>query len=250
MEETIHCPRCNNTQIVKNGMTHYGKQNHKCKHCHRQFVIGSEQWFISEEKKKYIHRLLLERISLWGICRTVQVSMTWLMVYVVTLYKQTPEDLCFHFKEKRKLLKGRVYVRLLEVESDEMWSFVAEKNNKQWIWIALDKDTRQIIAFHVGDRSEQSALALWNKIPEQVKANSIFHTDDWDAYKTVFPSEKHAYCRWKKFTNHIERFNNTLRQRVSRLVRKTLSFSKKLENHIGAIKYFVCNYNLSLSLQS
>jgi hypothetical protein len=34
---------------------------------------------------------------------------------------------------------------------------------------------------------------------------------------------------------HIERFNNTLRQRVSRLVRDALSFSKKLANPIGAI---------------
>lgn len=47
-------------------------------------------------------------------------------------------------------------------------------------------------------------------------------------------------------TSYIERFNNTLRQRVSRLVRKTLSFSKSLENHIGAIWYFVHYYNASL----
>ncbi|MDG3493711.1 MULTISPECIES: IS1 family transposase, partial [Pseudanabaena] len=44
----------------------------------------------------------------------------------------------------------------------------------------------------------------------------------------------------------IERFNCTLRQRVSRLVRKTLSFSKKLENHIGAIWNFIHHYNTSL----
>jgi hypothetical protein len=37
-------------------------------------------------------------------------------------------------------------------------------------------------------------------------------------------------------TNHIERFNNTLRQRASRLVHAALAFSKKLANHIGAIK--------------
>ena len=37
-----------------------------------------------------------------------------------------------------------------------------------------------------------------------------------------------------------------LRQRVSRLVRKT--FSKKLENHIGAIIYFINHYNKSLLL--
>ena len=46
-------------------------------------------------------------------------------------------------------------------------------------------------------------------------------------------------------TNHIERFNNTLRQRVYRLVRSALSFSKTLANHIGAIKYFICHYNLT-----
>ena len=44
----------------------------------------------------------------------------------------------------------------------------------------------------------------------------------------------------------IERLNNTLRQRVARLVRKTLSFSKKLENHIGAIWLFIHDYNRSL----
>jgi insertion element IS1 protein InsB len=46
-------------------------------------------------------------------------------------------------------------------------------------------------------------------------------------------------------TNHVERFNCTLRRRVSRLVRAMLSFSKKLTNHIGAIKYFICHDNLT-----
>ncbi len=57
---------------------------------------------------------------------------------------------------------------------------------------------------------------------------------------------------WAKKPEHtslVERFNNTLRQRVSRLVRKTLSFSKSVENHIGAIWYFIHAYNASLLLQ-
>jgi hypothetical protein len=41
-----------------------------------------------------------------------------------------------------------------------------------------------------------------------------------------------------------ERFNNTLSQRASRLGRETLAFPKKLANHIGAIKVFVCYYNV------
>ncbi|OQY59115.1 MAG: hypothetical protein B6245_08410, partial [Desulfobacteraceae bacterium 4572_88] len=36
---------------------------------------------------------------------------------------------------------------------------------------------------------------------------------------------------------------NTMRQRISRLVRKTLSFSKKLENHTAAIWLFIHHYN-------
>lgn len=47
-------------------------------------------------------------------------------------------------------------------------------------------------------------------------------------------------------TNYIERFNCTMRQRIARLVRKTLSFSKKLENYIGAIWLFIHHYNKSL----
>jgi len=43
----------------------------------------------------------------------------------------------------------------------------------------------------------------------------------------------------------VLRFNNTLRQRVARLVRDALSFSKQLANHIGAIKLFICHYNLT-----
>ncbi|AVQ74284.1 hypothetical protein B5D77_10275 [Microcystis sp. MC19] len=37
----------------------------------------------------------------------------------------------------------------------------------------------------------------------------------------------------------MERLNNTLRQRISRLVRKSLSCSKNVENHIGAIWCFI-----------
>jgi len=86
---------------------------------------------------------------------------------------------------------------------------------------------------------------LWGKIPEAYQAHATFHTDHYDVYKGVIPAERHkAITKKARKTNHIERFNNTLRQRLARLVRATLSFSKKVENHIGAIKFFICHYNL------
>jgi insertion element IS1 protein InsB len=63
----------------------------------------------------------------------------------------------------------------------------------------------------------------------------------------IFPQSRHkSVGKDTGFTSYIERFNNTMRQRISRLVRKTLSFSKKVENHIGAIWYFIHHYNASL----
>ena len=130
---------------------------------------------------------------------------------------------------------AKVLIYKLEAEADEMWSFVEKKANKQWIWLAMDATTRQIIAFHVGDRSRESAKALWGEIPEVYQEHATFHTDQYEVYNGVIPAERHkAITKQARKTNHIERFNNTLRQRLSRLVRATLSFSKKVENHIGA----------------
>ncbi|GBL17097.1 hypothetical protein MTo_04427 [Microcystis aeruginosa NIES-1211] len=44
----------------------------------------------------------------------------------------------------------------------------------------------------------------------------------------------HFSMRLSCQTNPIERLNNTFRQRISRPVRESLSFSK-MDNHIGAI---------------
>jgi insertion element IS1 protein InsB len=110
--------------------------------------------------------------------------------------------------------------------------------------MAMDAMTRQVLAFHVGDRSRQSAQALWEKIPAVYQNHALFYTDHYTAYTNVIPSaQPHAISKLARKTNHIERFNCTLRQRVSRLVRATLWFSKKLSTHIGAIRYFICDYN-------
>ena len=79
-------------------------------------------------------------------------------------------------------------------------------------------------------------------------ANAQLHTRTFGQRMGLFyrPNDRKAVGKETGKTSYIERFNNTLRQRVSRLVRKTLSFSKSLENHIGAIWYFIHYYNASL----
>ena len=123
------------------------------------------------------------------------------------------------------------------------------KGNKKWVWLALDTATREIVGVFVGSRGKTGAKGLWHSLPTVYRQCAVLYTDFWKAYAEVFPSKRHkAVGKSSGSTNHIERFNCTLRQRVSRLVRSTLSFSKKFENHIGAIWTFVHHYNASLHL--
>ncbi len=81
-------------------------------------------------------------------------------------------------------------------------------------------------------------------IPTAKGKLSVQMTDFWEAYVTVIPCKRHeAVGQNSDLTTYIERLNNTLRQRISRLVRKTLSFSQKLENHIGTIWMCIYDYN-------
>jgi hypothetical protein len=41
-------------------------------------------------------------------------------------------------------VKGRI-----TLECDEMWSFVGNKKNKQWIWLSIDRKSRKIVGMQI-----------------------------------------------------------------------------------------------------
>jgi insertion element IS1 protein InsB len=87
-------------------------------------------------------------------------------------------------------------------------------------------------------------LQFWEGLPAVYRQCAVCYTDFWQAYAATLLSKRHrAVGKESGQASHIERFNNTQRQRCSRLVRKTLSFSKKLANHIGALCSFIHDYN-------
>jgi insertion element IS1 protein InsB len=185
---------------------------------------------------------LLEKIPLAGIARATGVSDSWLQSHVNACYEAMPKTAEVVPKAKGKM----------KVQMAELWSFVDHKGNKQRVWLAIDTDTREIIGCYIGDspkatlrdRSRESAIALWQAIPAVYRQCAKVYTDYWEAYVNVIPSKRHvAVGKDSGLTSCIERLNNTLRQQLSRLVKKTLSFSKKLENHIGAIWMFIHEYN-------
>jgi len=175
-------------------------------------VEGGQEWFVSQSDKVLIDKLLLERISLSGICRVGDVSEQWLLSYLKGLYGNLPDDLnadqtlptiavylsdsmdeeieriaaikksialeeytklaekegftdesdCFLYLsdiENNDLLVNQLYskepgvsVQYYGIQLEEMGTFVGNKKNKQWLWLALNPVNRQITAFDVGGR--------------------------------------------------------------------------------------------------
>jgi len=132
---------------------------------------------------------------------------------------------------------------------DELWSFVRCRKNKQWVWLALCRRTRQVLAYAVGDRSEVTCRRLWDRIPPAWR-RGLCYTDFWRAYALVVPEGQHVACgKESGQTAHVERFNNTLRQRLARFVRDTLSLSKKRLMHKVCLYLFLHDYNRQQALR-
>jgi insertion element IS1 protein InsB len=92
-----------------------------------------------------------------------------------------------------------------------MWRVVKQRANKPWSCIAMDATPRQVMAFHVGARSRDSARELGAKMPVVYRAQATFHTAQDDAYSGVMPEERHkALTKNARQTNHLERFHTTL----------------------------------------
>ena len=131
---------------------------------------------------------------------------------------------------------------------DELWSFVLREAGKRWIRVALCRQTRQVVAFVIGDRSEKTCRRLWGGIPEGFR-HAQCSTDFWTAYAKVLPAAQHtAVGKESGETAHVERRNLTLRQRLARFVRQTLSFSKSEKMHESCLRLFIHRYNNSQAL--
>ena len=131
------------------------------------------------------------------------------------------------------------------LELDELWSCVMKKTNQAWMWIALCRKTRQVVAYASREiEVNKPAVVCGKPFLKQARTGHCY-TDFWKAYQAVIPAEQHtAVGKETGETAHVERWNNTLRQRLGRFVRKTLSFSKSLVMHDACLNLFLHRYNL------
>ena len=232
---TYKCRVCGSENIVKNGTNKAGNPQYHCKDCgaYRVLVPKPSQ---AAQRRAQVLRAYQERASLRDLARIFGVARHRVVGWVADHLRQLPT--------LRDSLLPKQRGDILEL--DELWAFVYCRGNERWLWTALCRRPRQIVAFVVGDRSAQTCRRLWAAIPPPYRRCRTY-TDFWKAYQAVLPERTHhPVGKETGQTAHQEHWYLTLRQRVSRFVRKTLSFSKSEANHELITRWFIILYNLQV----
>ena len=120
-----------------------------------------------------------------------------------------------------------------------MWSFVKNKRNKQWLWIALDQNPREIVGLYIGARSKKSASEFWQSLPPVYRQCAVCYTNFWESYSEVLPFKRHRPVgKESRKTSYMERLNNTLRQRISRCrLQLTLLLVRLLSRQLNQLRF-------------
>lgn len=136
-------------------------------------------------------------------------------------------------------------LQILEVEIgystewDEFWSFVGSKKYPRWTWYLIEKQSGRIIAWENGRRKDDVLKKLLQHVANF--AIKICYTDDWGAYRRLFP-EEYLHVIGKDQTWRIERKNLNFRTHIKRLHRKTICFSKDETIHDHVIGMYIERY--------
>ncbi len=179
------------------------------------------------------------------------------------------------------------------IQADEIWTYCYKKRDNQskeekknieigdqYIFVAMDSETKLIPAFYVGKRNLDSTYAFISQLRERVVNRFQLSTDSFSSYceavnesfgedidfaqisKMYVNDLQHErrysppkiICLHKKWingnpeysrisTSHIERQNLTMRMQMRRFTRLTNAFSKKLENLKAACSLHFFYYN-------
>jgi insertion element IS1 protein InsB len=210
------CYHCGSDHLACNGLTQNGKQRHLCSDCGRTSRADPQPN---------------------GATRPQSVSesfapITSAAVCVGCLAPLASPDKPSPHGSKKEMTLPELSETLIEpdpaepatsiLELDELWSFVLKRANKRWVWIALCRTTRQVVAYVVGDRSRATYHKLWQQIPTVYR--SVHCRERLLGSISIGYSRRTTHCRrqrqWvhctcRKMEQHLAAKTWTLRQKES-----------------------------------
>ncbi len=225
--ESITCPACSSLNIKKNGINKQTKQRYRCGDCGKQFILDYTYRAYLKQIRELIVPMSLNGSGIRDTARVLRISTTTVMRVI-----------CRH-AESLPTLKLPDHVA--DVELDEMWSYVEKKKNQCWLWLAYSPKHRQMLAFSLGRRTDESLRNLLDKLSTvQV---TRFYTDNWESYQNLIPEVRH----WigKTGTQRIERQNLNFRTHLKRLQRRTICFSKTKKMLEAVVRLYIHQLNSS-----
>jgi insertion element IS1 protein InsB len=143
-------------------------------------------------------------------------------------------------RQQAKLVAEPVVpARITDLEVDEMWSFIGNKDNQCWLWYGFDPASKRVVCFQLGRRSDKTCRKLLSKLEGcQVLR---YWTDELETYQKLLPSTHHWIS--KDGTQRIERNNLNFRTHIKRLQRKTICYSRADDMHYAVTKLYVNHLN-------
>jgi len=275
---------CTHETKVRCGKDRKGNQRFKCNECGKYLVEETDRPLgtmrITLKQASTALGMILEGMSIRATER------------LTGLHRDTIDDLILLVGENcQRLLDGIRGVAVDDVQMDEIWSFVGMKEKRRmargeseefgdsWTWIAVERNTKMVLAHHVGQRDSASCWSFLQKLNRTVVGRFQVSTDGLRAYSlnvpfmfgsrvdfgqlikvyassqtttryspaTIISSEKQAIFGTPDHnricTSHIERLNLTLRMNMRRFTRLTNGHSKSLKHHVAMQAIFFAHYN-------
>jgi IS1 family transposase len=228
---------------------------------------------------------LVEGNSIRGTCRMTGVAKGTVLKLLADV-----GDACDRYMDEA--LRDLTCVR---VQCDEIWSYchAKERNLKPemrgkqgigdlWTWTAIDADTKLIISWHLGKRTQLDARVFVSELARRIKSNVQISTDGLGQYNEPIqryfkyradhgsevkdygilddesPERKYSPLVVKRVvrtqiwgapdpihisTAYVERQNLTMRMSMRRFTRLTNAFSKKAMNLQRSLALHFMHYN-------